>query len=142
MQLTEDELALIQELRVLNPARNIPSYAKATRGQLFADRVTRLLGSWPFLMAQTAILALWVVFNIVAWIQHWDPYPFILLNLALSFQAAYAAPIILMSQNRESQIDRQKLEYFYHVNLKSELELELLHHKLDQLTALVQAKSA
>jgi len=140
MNLTEEELALIQELRVLNPAKNIPSYAKATQGQLFADRATRLLGSWPFLMAQSAILALWVVFNIVAWIQHWDPYPFILLNLALSFQAAYAAPVILMSQNRESQIDRQKLEYFYHVNLKSELELELLHHKLDELTALVKAK--
>ena len=140
MKLTEEELALIQELRVLNPARNIPSYAKASTGQLLADRATRLLGSWPFLMAQSIILALWVAFNIVAWIQHWDPYPFILLNLALSFQAAYAAPVILMSQNRESQIDRQKLEYFYHVNLKSELELELLHHKLDELTALVKAK--
>jgi uncharacterized membrane protein len=140
MKLTEEELALIQELRVLNPARNIPSYARATKGQLFADRATKLLGSWPFLLAQSVILALWVVFNIVAWIQHWDPYPFILLNLALSFQAAYAAPIILMSQNRESQIDRQKLEYFYHVNLKSELELELLHHKLDELAALVKAK--
>ena len=140
MKLTEEELALIQELRVLNPARNIPSYSKATKGQLFADRVTRLLGSWPFLVAQSVLLALWLVFNIVAWIQHWDPYPFILLNLALSFQAAYAAPVILMSQNRESQIDRQKLEYFYHVNLKSELELELLHHKLDELTALVKAR--
>ncbi len=64
----------------------------------------------------------------------------ILLNLVLSIQAAYAAPIILMSQDRESQIDRQKLEYFYHVNLKSERELELLHHKLDELTALVKAK--
>ena len=140
MNLTEEELALIQELRVLNPARNIPSYAKATKGQLFADRVTRLLGSWPFLVVQSVILAIWVVFNIVAWLQHWDPYPFILLNLALSFQAAYAAPVILMSQNRESQIDRQKLEYFYHVNLKSELELELLHHKLDELMALVKAR--
>jgi uncharacterized membrane protein len=102
--------------------------------------VTRLLGSWPFLVAQTITLALWVVFNGIVWMQHWDPYPFILLNLALSFQAAYAAPVILMSQNRESQIDRQKLDYFYHVNLKSELELELLHHKLDELTVLVKAK--
>jgi len=140
MKLTQEELALIHELRALNPARNIPSYAKASRGQLLADQVTRLLGSWPFLVAQTVILALWVAFNVIAWAQHWDPYPFILLNLALSFQAAYAAPVILMSQNRESQIDRQKLEYFYHVNLKSELELELLHHKLDELTALVKAK--
>ncbi|MGH6890848.1 MAG: DUF1003 domain-containing protein [Dongiaceae bacterium] len=140
MKLTEEELALIQELRILNPARNVPSYAKATKGQLYADRVTKLLGSWPFLLAQSVILAMWVVFNIVAWVQHWDPYPFILLNLALWFQAAYAAPIILMSQNRESQIDREKLQYFYHVNLKSELELELLHHKLDELTALIKGK--
>lgn len=140
MKLTEDELKLVQELRILNPARNIPSYTKATRGQLYADRVTRLLGSWPFLVVQSIILGLWVAFNILAWIQHWDPYPFILLNLALSFQAAYAAPLILMSQNRESQIDRQKLDYFYHVNLKSELEIELLHHKLDELVALIKAK--
>ena len=140
MKLTQEELALIHELRALNPARNIPSYAKASRGQLLADHVTRLLGSWPFLVLQTIILAVWVAFNVIAWAQHWDPYPFILLNLALSFQAAYAAPVILMSQNRESQIDRQKLEYFYHVNLKSELELELLHHKLDELTALIKAK--
>ena len=140
MKLTHEELALIHELRALNPARNIPSYAKATRGQLWADQVTKLLGSWPFLVVQSIVLALWVALNIIAWAQHWDPYPFILLNLALSFQAAYAAPIILMSQNRESQIDRQKLDYFYHVNLKSELELELLHHKLDELTALIKAK--
>ena len=63
MKLTQEELALIHELRALNPARNIPSYAKATRGQLLADRVTRLLGSWPFLVAQTIILALWVALN-------------------------------------------------------------------------------
>src|SRR5262247_3331933 len=119
MKLTQEELALIHELRALNPARNIPSYAKATSGQLMADRVTRLLGSWPFLVAQTIILTLWVAFNVIAWAQHWDPYPFILLNLALSFQAAYAAPIIMMSQNRQAAIDRRAAEHDYQINLKA-----------------------
>ena len=63
----------------------------------------------------------------------WDPYPFILLNLALSFQAAYTAPVILMSQNREAQIDRQRLQNDYQINLKAELEIELLHQKIDEL---------
>jgi uncharacterized membrane protein len=61
----------------------------------------------------------------------WDPYPFILLNLLLSFQAAYAAPIIMMAQNRQADIDRRKAEMDYDVNLKAELEIELLHQKMD-----------
>jgi len=69
----------------------------------------------------------------VAWIKHWDPYPFILLNLALSFQAAYATPFILMSQNRQSGIDRQKAQQDLDCDLKAEMEIELLHEKLDSL---------
>ena len=65
--------------------------------------------------------------------QQWDPYPFILLNLALSFQAAYAAPVIMMSQNRQQDIDRQSAGHDYEVNVKAELEIELLHQKIDQL---------
>ena len=65
--------------------------------------------------------------------QQWDPYPFILLNLALSFQAAYAAPFIMMSQNRQQDIDRTAAEHDYEVNVKAELEIELLHQKIDQL---------
>ena len=71
--------------------------------------------------------------NITAYIEHWDPYPFILLNLALSFQAAYAAPFIMMSQNRQQDIDRKAAEHDYQVNIKAELEIELLHQKIDQL---------
>jgi hypothetical protein len=71
--------------------------------------------------------------DLVAWIKAWDPYPFILLNLALSFQAAYAAPIIMMAQNRQQDIDRKAAENDYKINVKAELEIELLHHKLDQL---------
>jgi len=66
-------------------------------------------------------------------VQKWDPYPFILLNLALSFQAAYAAPFIMMSQNRQQDIDREAAASDYQVNIKAELEIELLHQKLDQL---------
>jgi uncharacterized membrane protein len=69
----------------------------------------------------------------VAFINHWDPYPFILLNLVLSFQAAYAAPIIMMSQNRQSEVDRSHAEHDYKINVKAELEIELLHNKIDAL---------
>jgi len=70
---------------------------------------------------------IWIILNLTAFIQHWDPYPFILLNLALSFQAAYTAPIIMMSQNRQSIIDRQTTNHDYEIDLKAELEIELLH---------------
>jgi uncharacterized membrane protein len=70
---------------------------------------------------------------VTAYIQHWDPYPFILLNLALSFQAAYAAPFIMMSQNRQQDIDRLEAENDHQINIKAELEIELLHQKIDQL---------
>ncbi|HTX50355.1 MAG TPA: DUF1003 domain-containing protein, partial [Caulobacteraceae bacterium] len=68
-----------------------------------------------------------------AFVERWDPYPFILLNLALSFQAAYAAPFIMMAQNRQQDIDRQEAENDHQVNIKAELEIELLHQKLDEL---------
>ena len=102
-------------------------------GQKVADAVAATIGSWPFIIIQSCLLAGWVTLNVIAWIQHWDPYPFILLNLALSFQAAYAGPFILMSQNRQQDIDRRKAETDYQVNVKAELEIELLHEKIDAL---------
>jgi uncharacterized membrane protein len=78
-------------------------------------------------------LLVWIILNIAAYMEHWDPYPFILLNLALSFQAAYAAPFIMMSQNRQQEIDRQAATSDYQINIKAELEIELLHHKIDEL---------
>jgi len=71
--------------------------------------------------------------NVIGFIEHWDPYPFILLNLVLSFQSAYAAPIIMMSQNRQSEIDRRRAEHDYRINVKAELEIELLHAKIDAM---------
>jgi len=91
------------------------------------------MGSWTFIIIQSAILMVWIALNVTAYVQQWDPYPFILLNLALSFQAAYAAPFIMMSQNRQQDIDRQSAQNDYQVNIKAELEIELLHQKLDQL---------
>ena len=91
------------------------------------------MGSCNLIIIQSAILVLWIILNITAYVQRWDPYPFILLNLALSFQAAYAAPFIMMSQNRQQDIDRKAAENDYKINVKAELEIELLHQKLDQL---------
>lgn len=92
-----------------------------------------MMGSWTFIIIQSALLFVWIVLNITAYVQQWDPYPFILLNLALSFQAAYAAPFIMMSQNRQQDIDRKAAEHDYQVNVKAELEIELLHQKIDEL---------
>jgi uncharacterized membrane protein len=95
--------------------------------------VAATMGSWRFIIIQTAILFAWIVLNVTAYVQRWDPYPFILLNLALSFQAAYAAPFIMMAQNRQQDIDRKKAENDYEINIKAELEIELLHEKIDEL---------
>jgi uncharacterized membrane protein len=104
-----------------------------TVGQRVADTVAATMGSWKFIIIQSVILLAWIVLNITAYIEHWDPYPFILLNLALSFQAAYAAPFIMMSQNRQQDIDRMAAKNDYQINVKAELEIELLHQKIDQL---------
>jgi len=102
-------------------------------GDRVSDAVAQVVGSWRFIIIQSVILAIWMALNVTAWIEHWDPYPFILLNLVLSFQAAYTAPVIMMSQNRQSDIDRQAAQHDYDVNLKAELEIELLHQKIDLL---------
>jgi uncharacterized membrane protein len=91
------------------------------------------MGSWTFIIVQSVILLVWIVLNVTAFVEQWDPYPFILLNLALSFQAAYAAPVIMMSQNRQAAIDRVAASHDYDINRKAELEIELLHQKLDLL---------
>jgi uncharacterized membrane protein len=118
-----------------------------TFGQRIADGFAAMMGSWAFIIVQSIILVLWVTANVVAVLiaadpEHaagaWDPYPFILLNLALSFQAAYAAPIIMMSQNRQGEKDRIKAELDYQVNVKAHHEVMQLHQKLDRLTRLVE----
>jgi uncharacterized membrane protein len=101
-------------------------------GERAADWMTALVGSWRFIMVQSALLAAWIAFNAVS-PGRIDPYPFILLNLLLSFQAAYTAPIIMMSQNRQAEIDRRRSIDDYEINRKAELEIETLHEKIDLL---------
>ena len=134
-KLHDAEERLLSELRSLRRTQRKTSKGeyKLTLGQSIADGVAATMGSWPFIIVQSGILLIWIVLNITAYVQQWDPYPFILLNLALSFQAAYAAPFIMMSQNRQQDIDRRAAEHDYQVNVKAELEIELLHQKIDQL---------
>ena len=105
---------------------------KLTTGQRIADRLATVMGSWAFIIIQSIILAFWITLNVVAYIEHWDPYPFILLNLALSFQPVYAAPIIMMSQNRQAAKDRLMAEQDYEINLKAEEELKAIMTHLEQ----------
>ena len=116
-------------------ARNVEREFAEQRslGERVSDRIAAVMGSWRFIIIQSFILACWVMLNLLAYINHWDPYPFILLNLALSFQAAYAAPIIMMSQNRQSDKDRLQSKSDYEVNLKAEMEIMQLHEKFNDL---------
>jgi uncharacterized membrane protein len=110
-----------------------PMTKRMSFGPRIADAVASVMGSWTFIIVQSAILIGWIMANLVGAMRSWDPYPFILLNLALSFQAAYAAPVIMMSQNRQQDIDRKAAENDYRINVKAELEIELLHEKIDHL---------
>lgn len=131
-QVTLAEYQLLLKLREQDPAQNPPKL-RLSFGERIADQVAAVMGSWRFIIAQSCFLAVWVILNVVAVVRHWDPYPFILLNLILSFQAAYAAPIIMMSQNRQAAIDRQEAKHDYEINMKAELEIELLHDKITLL---------
>ncbi len=104
-----------------------------TSGQRAADGLARQAGSWGFIFSFLIILGIWMALNSVALINNWDPYPFILLNLVLSCLAAIQAPVIMMSQNRQEEKDRLKVDADYHVNVKAEAELERLHRKLDHM---------
>jgi uncharacterized membrane protein len=133
-RLGDEEIKLLKTLSRRRRERRAKAIRPALSfGERVSDRVAGVVGSWRFVIIQSVVMVVWLALNIVAWTEHWDPYPFILLNLVLSFQAAYTAPIILMSQNRQSAIDRDAAEHDYDVNLKAELEIELLHQKLDLL---------
>jgi uncharacterized membrane protein len=102
-------------------------------GQRLADSVARGMGSWKFIIIQSIIVLLWMVLNIIAYAFRWDPYPFILLNLLFSTQAAYAAPIIMMSQNRQSERDRVQAQADYQTNIDAKAEIEALQKKLNDI---------
>jgi uncharacterized membrane protein len=132
---TERRLLIeLRRLRRLVRIRHAPVAAGGlTRGQKVADWVAATIGSWRFIIIQSSVLVVWIALNVTAFIRHWDPYPFILLNLALSFQAAYAAPFIMMAQNRQQDIDRKAADTDHKINIKAELEIELLHEKIDEM---------
>ena len=112
-----------------------------TFGQKAADCVLRSVGSWTFVIVQTILLVIWASLNVSAWYHHWDPYPFILMNLALSMQAAYASPLILMSQNRQDAKDRVVAHSNYLVNQKAETEIRaVLDHLAAQDKALLEIR--
>ena len=117
--------------KVTHPLSVVPK----TLGQRASDVLTKGAGSWTFIIIFGIFIVLWAIVN-TSWLlfgQSWDPYPFILLNLALSCLAAIQAPIILMSQNRESQKDRIRSEYDYQVNRKAEREIEDIKKQLDRI---------
>ena len=102
-------------------------------GQRLADSVARGMGSWKFIIIQTVIVVLWMALNVVAFCYHWDVYPFILLNLLFSTQAAYAAPIIMMAQNRQNERDRVQAKADYQTNIDAKEEIEALQRKLNSI---------
>jgi uncharacterized membrane protein len=113
-----------------------------------ADSVASGMGSWRFIIIQSIIVVIWMAANVTGFIQHWDVYPFILLNLVFSTQAAYAAPIIMMAQNRQSERDRAQADQDFATNVESKKEIEELLEKLntieidklDKILALVEGK--
>lgn len=107
--------------------------AGSSLGDTVADRVTREIGSWRFISIYFALLLVWMGVNTLAWIRHWDPYPFIFLNLILSFQGAFAAPIILMSQNRQEARDRLAEQVDHAINLRAEREVAALQSLIEDL---------
>jgi CRP/FNR family transcriptional regulator, cyclic AMP receptor protein len=125
-----DELLRTQVSR--NP--NIEEEEMLTVGQRIADKVATFGGSWTFIIIFGVILGIWVVLNTSAlFSKHFDPYPYILLNLFLSMIAAIQAPVIMMSQNRQAAKDRLKSDLDYEVNLKAEMEVAHLHSKVDHI---------
>lgn len=104
-----------------------------TFGQKLADKLAAKVGSWPFLIGQSTILAGWVGCNLMPGLPHWDESPFIMLNLVFSFASAYTAPIVLMSQNRQSDEDREHARLNYQVNVQTAENLQLLQSKMDEV---------
>lgn len=102
-------------------------------GQRLADNVASGMGSWRFIIIQTILVMIWMGLNVVGIIYQWDVYPFILLNLVFSTQAAYAAPIIMMAQNRQSERDRVQAQDDYQTNLDAKSDIEALQKQLNKI---------
>lgn len=108
-----------------------PEKKPLTFGQKVADKMATKVGSWAFLIGQSTVLVGWVGCNLMPGVPHWDESPFILLNLVFSFASAYTAPVVLMSQNRQSEEDRESTNHNHQVTLQAAQNIERLHEKLD-----------
>ena len=126
--------SIADRTRLSRPVRR-ELHDERTFGQRVADRVAAFGGSWSFIGLFAAVMLAWIVVNSVAVLGHFDPYPYILLNLVLSCLAAMQAPVIMMSQNRQGEIDRREAAHDYEVNLKAELEIMQLHEKVEAMRA-------
>lgn len=133
-QVHHDVVEAITENKILSENIEPDMDGTLTLGQKVADKIADFGGSWSFIIAFFSFIVLWMLVNIVQLLANpFDPFPFILLNLILSCLAAIQAPIIMMSQNRQEQKDRLRSEHDYKINLKAELEIKLLHDKIDHL---------
>jgi uncharacterized membrane protein len=122
--------------------------AKSTTGERIADLVASFIGSWTFIIIQSVIFVIWVIVNTIWLLERyqWDPYPFILFNLFMSAEAAYSSPLILMSQNRQADRDREQAQHDYDTNVAAKEEIETIlrelgrieQEKLDQILALLR----
>jgi uncharacterized membrane protein len=134
------KLVFPEPFRHDHPSVEVPydAYRKRhTIGQKAAEAVAGTVGSWTYIVIQSAVVALWCTFNVIAWSRRWDPYPFIFLNLIFSIASAYTAPLIMMSQNRQDEIDRIEAHNDHLINQKVEKELHVIMDHLDaQNTAL------
>jgi uncharacterized membrane protein len=137
MPAIEPHIASLLRRRVAQNLNDLQEREVKTLGERMADRLAVGAGSWTFIICFLGLIAVWMAVNAIAWIHHWDPYPFILLNLILSCVAAIQAPIILMSQNREEARDRIRAQADFEVNLKAELLLEHLTQEIETLKALL-----
>ena len=133
MSVKSDPASTTSSAKRFSVKQHTPHLPARTVGEIASDKIAAIVGSWRFIIVQSCLLVAWMIANIFAWVHHWDPYPFILLNLVLSFQAAFTAPIIMMAQNRQSDIDRHKAQLDYDVNCRAELDIESLHQKIDLL---------
>jgi uncharacterized membrane protein len=142
--------ANLQNGEIMRPSKpwHVVHTENSTRGARIADHVASFIGSWQFIIIQSVIFAIWVVFNTV-WLfvaYQFDPYPFILFNLFMSAEAAYASPLILMSQNRQAERDREQAQHDYDTNIAAKEEIETIlkelsrleQQKLDKILALLQ----
>jgi len=138
--LTKEEIErkIARELKEEKVLERLLRVRRRTLGQRAADKLTSFCGSWTFIFLLSVYMAVWIIANTVGFLYHWDPWPFIILNLTLSCLAAVQAPIILMSQNREAERDRIRAEHDYRVNRRAELEIEDIQRDLEIIKQMIR----